>query len=113
MAENKPQTKSAFSLIDPRDHFIGIALGKLLDQAIEKGTIGKYSMTADHAVRYADAVMESRAREPVKLTSGVGKVEKDDVGAGITFQPPPVAPTEPPKSIAEQLTGPAELLAEV
>lgn len=112
MAENKPQTKSAFSLIDPRDHFIGIALGKLLDQAIEKGNIGKYAMTADHAVRYADAVMEAKAREPQKLTSGQGKVEKED--AMIAMQVPQLIPaTEPPKTVAEQLTGPAELLAEV
>ncbi len=111
MAENKPEikpaTKSAFSLIDPRDHFIGIALGKLLDQAIAKGTIGQYGTTAFHAVQYADAVMEIRAEPPKKLTSGVGKVEKD------VLPPAPPTPIEPPKSVAEQLTGPAELLAEV
>ncbi len=111
MAENKPEIKpapkSAFSLIDPRDHFIGIALGKLLDQAIAKGTIGQYDVTAAHAVRYADAVMAVKAEPPKKLSSGQGKVEKQ-------LPPPqPPAPIEPPKTVAEQLTGPAELLAEV
>ncbi len=103
----KPATKSAFSLIDPRDHFIGIALGKLLDQAIEKGDIGKYDMTAAHAVRYGDAVMRAKAQESKPLTSGQGKVVNTNLM--------PIEPvlTEPPKTIAEQLTGPAELLAEV
>lgn len=108
MAENKeapkPVTKSGFSLIDPRDHFIGIAFGKLLDQAIADGDFGKYDMTAVHAVRYGDAVMRAKVTESKPMTSGVGKVEKDV---------PPPAPIEPPKSIAEQLTGPAQLLEEV
>lgn len=111
MAENKPEikpaTKSAFSLIDPRDHFIGIALRELLKQAIENKQLGQYDVTAAHAVRYADAVMDERGKEPKKLTSGQGKVEKD------VPPPAPPAPIEPPKTIAEQLTGPAELLAEV
>jgi hypothetical protein len=111
MAENKTETKLKPSLSDTnaRDAFIGIALGKLLDQAIALKQIGKYELTATHAVRYADALMAERAKEPVKLTSGQGKIEKD-------YAPPavmPDPPAEPPKSIAELLTGPTELLAEV
>ncbi len=109
MAENKPVTKSAFSLIDPRDHFIGIALGKLLDQAIEKGDIGKYDMTAAHAVRYGDAVMRAKAQESKPLTSGQGKIQREPEPLKVLLG----EAAEPPKTIAEQLTGPAELLAEV
>jgi len=116
----KPEpAKRSLSDINARDGFIGIALGKLLDQAIALKQIGKYELTATHAVRYADALMAERAKEPVKLTSGQGKVV---VGIDLAYPDADktvqaivdgekVTPT--PKSIAEQLTGPAELLAEV
>jgi hypothetical protein len=114
MAENKEikpaSVKPSLSDTNARDAFIGIALRELLKQAIEKGDFGKWDMIADNSVRCADAVMRSRAQEPKTLTSGVGKVE---VGAGITFQPPPPpVPGEAPKSIAE-LIGEAPELVEV
>jgi hypothetical protein len=78
MAENNkaqtPPKAAPITLIDPRDHFIGIALRALIEQQIATKQTGQYSVAADHAVRYANAVMESRAKsfKPTVSTGGRG-----------------------------------------
>ncbi len=114
----KPAPKSAFSLIDPRDHFIGIALGKLLDKAFAEKQFGQYEMTARHAVRYADAIMVIKAEPVQKLSSGVGKkvaaidfvIADPKIGA-IEIVPQPSSMEEPshPKTIAETIGNVPEL----
>jgi hypothetical protein len=114
MAENKPEvkpvSKSSFSLIDPRDHFIGVAMRELLIQQIQLKQLGHYDIVANHAVRYADAVMAARAKLPDIVVAG-GKKGVIPVVPNSNDSPPPAPPsipvgeveTEHPKPIAERL----------
>jgi hypothetical protein len=78
MAENNKLTPT----LSARDHFIGIALRALIEQQITSKHVGEYAVAADHAVRYADAVMASRAREPRQTVSTGGR--------GVPVQPTPI-----------------------
>jgi len=100
MAENKTETKpakSAFSLIDPRDHFIGIAMRELLIQQIQLKQLGQYDIVGNHAVRYADAVMTARAKTPETFVVVKGK----KMSVGIDMAIPGTDQTVVPLPIVE------------
>jgi hypothetical protein len=104
MADNKTEikpAKSAFSLIDPRDHFIGIAMGKLLDQQIQLKQLGQYDIVGNHAVRYADAVMTARSKAPETFVVVKGK--KMSAGADQAVVPLSVLDGPPNDTGAESI----------
>jgi hypothetical protein len=93
--------------VQARDTFIGIALRELIAQAITNKQMGQYAVTADHAVRYADAVMVSRAKEFKATVTTGGR------GAAVRVAAPPPQPEAPDltdltKAIGE-LVGEGEL----
>lgn len=95
MAENNKLQKTnvnGYDDVQARDHFIGIALRELIAQQIATKKTGEYSVAGDQAVKYANAVMESRGKTFAK-TVGV-------ITRGVPVQPQvvvvPGAPAEAP-----------------
>ena len=86
MAENNKTEKSKlqpnggfYDDVQARDQFICVALRELIAQQIAAKKTGEYAVVGDQAVRYANAVMESR-----------GKIFAKTVGAitrGVPVQP--------------------------
>jgi hypothetical protein len=105
----QPTPIRSVTLIDPRDHFIGIALGKIVENQVAAGK-WEHDVAASHAVRFADAVMRQRATISRQTVSSSGRpfvpqplpeIELPP-GGPIAFgdgelpaQPPPPKPTAP------------------
>jgi len=68
--------------VQARDHFIGIAYANS-SRNIANKQFGQYGVVADHAVRYGNAVMESRGREFRSTVSNIVR--------GVPVQPEPIA----------------------
>lgn len=89
MAENNKLQRNSptYDDVQAKDHFIGIALRALIEQQIALKQTGNYELVADHAVRYANAVMVSRSKTFAKTVATGGR--------GVPVQPQPIPLTPP------------------
>jgi hypothetical protein len=98
-----PAPPRTFTLIDPRDHFIGIALGKIIENQLTAGK-WEHDVAASHAVRFADAVMRKRGTVSQQTISYSGRpfvpqsIERVPVqeGGEIVPEVPDLVPVQPP-----------------
>jgi len=115
-AKPAPEPKfKPLSLIDPRDHFIGIALAEIIKDQLSKGK-WEHDVAATHAVRYADNVMKRRSTVaqsavvvagkpfvPTVVPSAASPADQTQVPASAEAAVPVLPPANAVKSLQEQL----------
>lgn len=106
-ADKKPAQKT-FTLIDPRDHFIGVALAEIIKSQLAEGR-WHHDVAASHAVRYADATM--REREHVQGPFAAGAQGQVFVPQVVVPPAPPVQQTETPVPVPQPVPAPAPAAA--
>lgn len=110
-----PAPARTFTLIDPRDHFIGVCLAKIVEHQVANGK-WEHDVAASQAVRFADAVMRCRATVSRPTVSGAGRpfvpavvaspVDTQEGGA-VPGVSPEILPVQPPAPVQAPKPPPA------
>lgn len=89
-----------FTLIDPRDHFIGVCLAKIVEHQVANGK-WEHDVAASQAVRFADAVMRQRATVSRQTVAGAGRPFVPAVVAPVEAAVPAeeILPVHPPEQV--------------